>query len=84
MRVLLQRREQLKQFGGSDISELQEVSQELNLKESEYKQTCRYLLKLVLDFPTALACMELIGPKVGGIVGTAASFISLYDIWGNT
>ena len=82
MKVLSQRREQLKQYGGSDVSELREVSQELNDKESEYKKSCRYLLKLVLDFPTALACMEILGPKLGGVVGTAASFISLYDIWG--
>ena len=83
MQILSQRRDQLKQYGGGDIQELKDVSQELKDKEAEYKQTCRYLLKLLLDCPTALACMELISPKVGGIAGTLASLISLYEIWGS-
>jgi len=44
----------------------------------------RSLFRLFFDIPTALANMNLVfGERIGGLAGSAASFISLYDIYGS-
>ena len=41
-------------------------------------------LDFFFDIPTALANMNLVfGDRIGGLSGSAASFISLYDIYGS-
>ena len=49
-----------------------------------YHKKCRTIVKLCFDVPTCLSFVSnLVGPKTGGVCGTVASALSIYEIFGS-
>ena len=81
LQSLKQKKEQVKLVAND--SKLMEINQEISTLDKQYKAKCRGLLRVFSDCPTALCNMNMIvGQQVGGVTGTVASFVSLYEIWG--
>ena len=68
----------------STQAKLSEINLEIYNHQKAYFKKCRNVMRLVFDCPTALANMKnFVGEQVGGVCGTVASFISLYEIFGS-
>ena len=75
-------------MASSDSSNVQVKLNEMNMEiykhQKAYFKKCRNVVRLIFDCPTALANMKnFVGDQVGGVCGTVASFVSLYEIFGS-
>ena len=60
---------------------LTEIQGELTDANKKYALKCRAFLRLCLDLPTAMYCIDLhVNQQVGGACGTLATCLSVYEI----